>query len=66
MVDQSPQGLISSVEKTISIPVESAGAIKSAGCYLAWARLEMVATFAASRLDGESAAKRNVANWNGN
>ena len=49
------------VEKTTSNPAESAGAIKSAGCYLAWARLEMVATFAASRLDGERAAKRNEA-----
>ena len=49
------------VQALTSNPAASAGAIKSAGCYLAWARLEMVATFAASRLDGERAAKRNEA-----
>ena len=40
--DQSPQGLIASVEKTTSISVESTGAIKSAAAWIGHAEGEIV------------------------
>ena len=61
MADQSPQGLIASVEKTTSIPVESTGAI----IYRDWLLYADVRQPSSSRNpvsvdDGERAAKRNV------